>query len=55
MAATARLVNLGRMSYSSALKVQCSVVAEIKAKRSANKLLIVEHDPVYTTGVRSDG
>ena len=55
MAATARLVNLGRMSYSAALKVQCSAVAEIKAKRSANKLLIVEHDPVYTTGVRSDG
>ena len=53
MAATTRLVNLGRMSYSAALKVQDSAVAEIKAKRSPSKLLIVEHDPVYTTGVRT--
>ena len=54
MAATARLVNLGRMSYSAALKIQNSSVAEIKARRSPSKLLIVEHEPVYTTGVRSD-
>ena len=50
----ARMLNLGRMSYSAALKVQESAAAKVKAKRASNMLLIVEHDPVYTTGVRTD-
>ena len=54
MAATVRMVKLGRMSYSAALKVQESTVAQIKAKRSPSTLFIVEHQAVYTTGVRTN-
>ena len=52
-----RLWNLGRMRYSPALKVQERLVQRLKSKddnvAKENVLLVVEHEPVYTTGIRT--
>lgn len=52
------VLKLGRMSYCKALKVQERLVARTKACQSsssptAGSLVLVEHPPVYTTGLRS--
>lgn len=53
--------NLGRLDYRSALRVQKHLLAESLAslqqspssqKPVKNTLLLVEHDPVYTVGLR---
>ena len=52
------VLNLGRQSYRSALSVQNHLVARVQSNarsslESGNTLILVEHPPVYTTGMRS--
>lgn len=52
-----RLVCLGRMPYLDALKVQHDVATKIKIQQKKganpeNTLILVEHTPVYTVGIR---
>lgn len=47
--------HLGRMSYEAALELQRSLVEDRKAGRIGDRLLLVEHPPVLTLGVRGDG
>ena len=54
------VLNLGRQSYRSALSVQNHLVARVQSNArsdldSGNTLILVEHPPVYTTGIRSRG
>lgn len=49
--------NLGRMSYGKALRVQTQVANRIKelisqGDKPLGTVLLVEHDPVYTVGLR---
>jgi lipoyl(octanoyl) transferase len=46
---------LGRVPYSEALALQRSLVEERRAERIPDQLLLVEHPPVLTLGVRGDG
>jgi lipoyl(octanoyl) transferase len=46
---------LGRVPYADALALQRSLVDERRAGRIADTLLLVEHPPVLTLGVRGDG
>jgi lipoyl(octanoyl) transferase len=46
---------LGTMPYPEALALQRALVAERQAGRVADTLLLVEHPPVLTLGVRADG
>jgi lipoyl(octanoyl) transferase len=46
---------LGRVSYADALDLQRSLVLERQAQRVDDLLLLVEHPPVLTLGVRGDG
>ncbi|PAV74308.1 hypothetical protein WR25_23557 [Diploscapter pachys] len=53
-----KLINLGRLSYSDALAEQRRYVEEVKTKRELSGsergyLLAVEHNPVYTIGIRT--
>lgn len=41
---------LGRMSYESGLQLQERLVHELDSGTSAEQLLLLEHDPVYTMG-----
>jgi len=45
-------LRLGRMGYQKALTVQQRLVEKVKGGREG-VLVMVEHDPVYTTGMRS--
>ena len=52
------VLKLGRMSYLPALAVQSKLVARIQSniavgRESGNTLVLVEHTPVYTTGMRT--
>ncbi len=47
--------HLGRMPYGEALVLQRALVADRQAGRIGDTLLIVEHPPVLTLGVRGDG
>lgn len=47
--------HLGRLSYADALALQRSLVVERQAQRVNDVLLLVEHPPVLTLGVRGDG
>jgi lipoyl(octanoyl) transferase len=46
---------LGRMRYQEALDLQRALVEDRKAGRIPDILLLVEHPPVLTVGVRGDG
>ncbi len=46
---------LGRIAYADALAVQRALVVERQAGRVDDLLLLVEHPPVLTLGVRGDG
>ena len=46
---------LGRVPYAYALALQRSLVDERRAGRIPDTLLLVEHPPVLTLGVRGDG
>lgn len=46
---------LGRVPYDEALALQRSLVEERKAERTGDLLLLVEHPPVLTLGVKGDG
>jgi lipoyl(octanoyl) transferase len=46
---------LGLVSYADALALQRSLVEDRKAGRMGDLLLLVEHPPVLTLGVRGDG
>ncbi|KAG8229595.1 hypothetical protein J437_LFUL002318 [Ladona fulva] len=50
-----RVWHIGRMGYAKALKLQKILVNRLKNDRigSENTLVLVEHDPVYTIGIRS--
>jgi lipoyl(octanoyl) transferase len=46
---------LGRIAYADALALQRSLVEERRHERIGDVLLLVEHPPVLTLGVRGDG
>jgi len=46
---------LGRVGYADALDLQRTLVEDRKADRIGDVLLLVEHPPVLTLGVRGDG
>lgn len=48
-----RIRRLGNMKYGEALQIQKEHVRIVKNNPDRNYLLLVEHDPVYTTGMRS--
>lgn len=55
-----RLVHLGRVPYTHAYAVQQNLLKKVKASSDSennvlneNYVVIAEHDPVYTTGIRS--
>ena len=51
-----KLVNLGLKSYLPTWKIQQELVEVVKNDRkSENFLVLVEHNPVYTTGIRTNG
>ncbi|TRY85151.1 hypothetical protein DNTS_006347 [Danionella cerebrum] len=52
--ATLRVVNLGRICYHSALKIQQQHIKQHLESCSTppNTLLLCEHEPIYTTGIR---
>lgn len=60
------VIHLGRLSYAASLKVQEKYARQLLDKLSQSehdkmttaslqKLLLVEHDPVYTVGIRRKG
>lgn len=54
-----KVINLNRLAYPRALYIQQQLFEKVKQQSSAssysntNYLLLVEHDPVYTVGIRS--
>merc|ERR1719369_155912 len=50
---TVSVLSLGTMGYQTALNVQNTLVSRIQAAITSNTLILVEHTPVYTTGIRS--
>ncbi|CAO4373104.1 unnamed protein product [Caenorhabditis nigoni] len=56
---TVKVVDLGLISYGAALKQQQKFVELVKANKSEtqslNFILALEHQPVYTVGIRSKG
>lgn len=52
MANTVQLLTVGRMGYSQALKLQLMIRNQVKEKKLSDTLIIVEHNPVYTIGIR---
>ena len=58
MARRVSLINLGRMRYLPALQIQNALANRLKAAAENNArhddfLVTVEHEPVYTTGIRT--
>ena len=50
-----KLVNLGLKSYLPTWKIQQKLVEKVKNDRkSENFLVLVEHKPVFTTGIRTN-
>ncbi len=50
------LVNLGLKSYLPTWKIQQDLVNKVKNSSSEeNFLVLVQHSPVYTTGLRNNG
>ena len=50
-----KLVNLGLKSYLPTWKIQQKLVEKVKNDRkSENFLVLVEHNPVFTTGIRTN-
>lgn len=50
-----KLINLNRLSYSTALHIQRKLFAKVSqtgGKERPSYLLLVEHEPVYTVGIR---
>ena len=43
---------LGLIRYADALKIQLGLAEDIAKRNADNVLLILEHNPVYTTGIR---
>ncbi|KAI2799659.1 putative lipoyltransferase 2, mitochondrial [Blomia tropicalis] len=52
-----RIINLNRLRYQPALEIQQKLFANVKeaigSSETPNYLLLVEHEPVYTVGIRS--
>jgi len=53
MSRTVSILNVGVMRYKTALKLQETLVNRIKSEKCTSTLILVEHPPVYTTGVRN--
>ena len=49
-----QLLNVGRLAYRPSLALQKNLVDKVK-QTNENFLVLVEHDPVYTTGIRNKG
>lgn len=49
-----RVVRLGRLGYEPALRRQLREVARVKAAPADHAIILVEHEPVYTTGIREE-
>lgn len=53
-----KILRLGRKSYTDALRIQNGLATKIKSQlesksKPENTLIFVEHDPVYTIGIRT--
>lgn len=51
---TIEVIPLGRMEYQAALELQNRLVNELLTGRGGEKLLLLEHEPVYTIGRTRD-
>ena len=49
-----QIVKLGLKSYLPTWKIQQTLMQKVKNGRKDNFLVLVEHNPVYTTGVRTN-
>lgn len=47
-----RVINVGRLDYDKCLKIQQHYLAQNLNKPDSNTLILVEHEPVYTIGLR---
>lgn len=52
MSKTAKILSVGRLSYLPSLELQKIVSDEVRNKRLPDTLIAVEHNPVYTVGIR---
>ena len=48
-----QLLKLGLRSYMPTWTLQKELVAKVKGTKNQNYLILVEHNPVYTTGIRT--
>ena len=53
MSKTVQLITLGIINYSQSLEVQKVISNKVKNKLLPDTLLVVEHNPVYTVGLRN--
>ena len=49
-----QIVKLGLKSYLPTWKIQQTLMQKVKNGRKDNFLVLVEHNPVYTTGIRTN-
>ena len=49
-----QLLKLGLRSYMPTWTLQKELVAKVKGTKNQNYLILVEHNPVYTTGIRTN-
>ena len=49
------VLRLGTLGYGAALAVQNKLVTRIQAGEGGSSLMVVQHPPVYTTGMRTKG
>ncbi|KAL0271375.1 UNVERIFIED_CONTAM: hypothetical protein PYX00_008481 [Menopon gallinae] len=47
-----KVLRVGKMNYRKCLKLQKMLCEDIKNKREGDMVVIVEHNPVYTVGIR---
>jgi len=52
-ARTVRVLRLGQVGYQQAYQFQNYLVNKVKNDKEGNYLLLLQHTPVYTTGIRS--
>lgn len=52
MSRMVKVLCVGKMNYRKCLKLQKMLCEDVKNKREGDTVVVVEHDPVYTVGIR---
>lgn len=52
MSKTIKILSVGRLNYLPSLELQKLISEEVRNKVLPNTLIAVEHNPVYTVGIR---